>query len=67
METIIVHQIGAASEEVGCGMHTLIGESNQWWNLSTPDASVETGITEAFQQPPPHRSCRKEGKMDLPG
>lgn len=67
METIIVHWIGAAStEEVWCGMHTLIGESNQWWNLSTPDASVETGITKAFQQPP-HRSCRKEGKMDLPG
>lgn len=35
-------------------MHTLIGESNQRWNLSTADASVGTGITEAFQPPPPN-------------
>lgn len=65
METIIVHRIGAAStEEVWCGMHTLIGESNQWWNLSTPDASVETGIIEAFQQPPTPPLLVSEGGKD---
>lgn len=52
METIIVHQALyclQTTKEVWCRMHTLIGESNQWWNLSLLQMPVfETGITEAF-------------------
>lgn len=37
METITVHQALhclQTTKEGWCRMHTLIGESNQWWNLS---------------------------------
>lgn len=73
METITVHQALyclQTTKEGGCRMHTLIGESNQWWNLSPLQMPVlKLGLLKPF-------SCaalslllsesKREREMDLP-
>lgn len=52
METIIVHQALyclQTTKEVWCRMHALIGESNQWWNLSPLQMPVlKLGLLKPF-------------------